>query len=73
MTPFEYHRSVTVADAVAGIAQPRSKLLGGGANLMDPMRMGVEQLAHMSGNLCGCGAYVGIVPVVRSAAGGAKP
>jgi xanthine dehydrogenase YagS FAD-binding subunit len=47
MTPFEYHRPATVADAVAGIAQPRSKLLGGGTNLVDLMRMGVEQPARL--------------------------
>jgi xanthine dehydrogenase YagT iron-sulfur-binding subunit len=28
---------------------------------------------RMSGNLCRCGAYVGIVAAVRSVAGGAKP
>jgi aerobic-type carbon monoxide dehydrogenase small subunit (CoxS/CutS family) len=73
MTPFEYRRPGTVADAVAGIAQSRSKLLGGGANLVEPMRMAVEQPARISGNLCRCGAYVAIVAAVRSVAGGAKP
>jgi len=42
MKPFDYTRATTVPDAVAGCAQPGAKFLGGGTNLVDLMRMGVE-------------------------------
>ena len=47
MNPFTYTRAATVDDAIAGIAQPESKLLGGGTSLIDLMKMGVEQPAHL--------------------------
>src|SRR6476661_2483693 len=43
MNPFTYSRAATVDDAVAEIAQPQSKPLGGGTNLIDLMKMGVEK------------------------------
>jgi xanthine dehydrogenase YagS FAD-binding subunit len=42
MKPFDYTRAATVQDAVAAIVQPEAKFLGGGTNLIDLMRMGVE-------------------------------
>ena len=42
MKPFTYSRAATVLDAIAAIAQPHSKFLGGGTNLIDLMKMGVE-------------------------------
>jgi len=47
MRPFEYTRATTVADALSGIAQSESKFLGGGTNLVDLMRMGVEEPARL--------------------------
>jgi len=43
MNPFTYHRSGDARDAVAELSShPRAKLLGGGTNLVDLMKMGVE-------------------------------
>jgi len=43
MNPFVYSRAADAQQAVAGIAgQANSKLLGGGTNLIDLMKMGVE-------------------------------
>ena len=43
MNPFVYSRAADAQQAVAGIAgQTNSKLLGGGTNLIDLMKMGVE-------------------------------
>ena len=43
MNPFVYSRAADAQQAVAGIAgQTNSKLLGGGTNLVDLMKMGVE-------------------------------
>src|SRR5205085_5355406 len=47
MRPFTYHRAADVSDAVSGIAQPEAKFLGGGTNLVDLMKMGVERPAHL--------------------------
>jgi xanthine dehydrogenase YagS FAD-binding subunit len=47
MRPFDYTRAASVQDAVAGIAQPEAKFLGGGTNLIDLMRMGVESPARL--------------------------
>jgi xanthine dehydrogenase YagS FAD-binding subunit len=41
MEPFRYARATTVADAVAAVAG-RATFLGGGTNLVDLMRLGVE-------------------------------
>src|SRR5437763_5950888 len=43
MTPFTYSRATDANQAVAGIAaKPQGKFLGGGTNLIDLMKMGVE-------------------------------
>jgi xanthine dehydrogenase YagS FAD-binding subunit len=48
MNTFTYKRSVTVDDALISIsAQPDSKFLGGGTNLIDLMKMGVEHPAAL--------------------------
>lgn len=44
MRPFEYSRPDSVADAVATLsARPEAVFLGGGTNLVDLMRLGVER------------------------------
>ena len=44
MRPFRYERAVDAAAAVALLAgSPRARFLGGGTNLVDLMRLGVEQ------------------------------
>lgn len=44
MRPFRYQRAVDAAAAVALLARsPRARLLGGGTNLVDLMRLGVEE------------------------------
>jgi len=40
--PFAYERAADAADAVAAIAQPGTMYLGGGTNLVDLMKLGVE-------------------------------
>lgn len=47
MTPFTYHRPTSVAEAVTALAQPGAYLLGGGTNLVDLMRKGVEMPDHV--------------------------
>jgi xanthine dehydrogenase YagS FAD-binding subunit len=47
MMPFQYSRPANVADALALSAQPGAKLLGGGTNLIDLMKMGVEHPPHL--------------------------
>jgi xanthine dehydrogenase YagS FAD-binding subunit len=43
MRPFRYHRPANAVDAVAAVSgQPGGKFLGGGTNLVDLMRLGVE-------------------------------
>ena len=43
MNPFTYSRATDAADALANMAgKPRAKFLGGGTNLIDLMKMGVE-------------------------------
>src|SRR3954464_8341414 len=43
MNPFTFSRAHDAQTAVAGIAKkPRTKFLGGGTNLVDLMKMGVE-------------------------------
>jgi xanthine dehydrogenase YagS FAD-binding subunit len=44
MNPFSYSRASDAQTAVRGIAaHPKAKFLGGGTNLVDLMKMGVEQ------------------------------
>lgn len=43
MTPFAYSRAANAEEAVADLSgKPHAKLLGGGTNLLDLMKMGVE-------------------------------
>ncbi len=44
MNPFSYSRANDAQDAVSGVAaNPKAKFLGGGTNLIDLMKMGVER------------------------------
>ncbi|MEO3385346.1 xanthine dehydrogenase family protein subunit M [Mesorhizobium sp. CAU 1741] len=43
MTPFTYSRAASVDDAMQAIGQEGQRLLGGGTNLVDLMRKGVER------------------------------
>jgi xanthine dehydrogenase YagS FAD-binding subunit len=47
MRPFRYEQAEDVAGAVALAAAPEAKFLGGGTNLVDLMRLGVEQPATL--------------------------
>jgi len=47
MRRFAYVRAAAVADAVSAAATPDSKFLGGGTNLIDLMKMGVEEPAQL--------------------------
>ncbi len=47
MRAFTYHRAASVTDAVAAVGQPEAKFLGGGTNLVDLMKTGVEHPAHL--------------------------
>ncbi len=48
MTPFVYHKPQSVANALSLLTdQPRAMLLGGGTNLVDLMRKGVETPDHL--------------------------
>src|SRR5438270_4829696 len=48
MNPFFYSRANDAADAVSAVAaKPRTKFLGGGTNLIDLMKMGVETPAQL--------------------------
>lgn len=48
MNPFTYSRASDAAQAVSSIAaQPKTKFLGGGTNLIDLMKMGVETPAQL--------------------------
>jgi xanthine dehydrogenase YagS FAD-binding subunit len=43
MNPFNYSRAIDANQAVTAISgKPHGKFLGGGTNLIDPMKMGVE-------------------------------
>ena len=48
MNPFAYSRASDAQQAVSGIAaKPQTKFLGGGTNLIDLMKMGVETPAQL--------------------------
>ncbi len=47
MKPFTYSRATNIADAATFAEQPGGKFLGGGTNLIDLMKMGVEQPDHL--------------------------
>jgi xanthine dehydrogenase YagS FAD-binding subunit len=44
---FTYERAVDAAVAVTAAARPEARYLGGGTNLVDLMRLGVERPAHL--------------------------
>jgi len=47
MNPFAYSRATDAQQAVADVGKPQSKFLGGGTNLIDLMKMGVETPAQL--------------------------
>lgn len=48
MNPFSYSRAADPQDAINGVGQnPAAKFLGGGTNLIDLMKMGVETPTHL--------------------------
>ncbi len=48
MTPFEYSAPQTIDEAIQAMAAaPRARFIGGGTNLLDLMKMGVEQPSHL--------------------------
>ena len=48
MKPFSYQRVTSVNEAIEAIGQaPESRLIGGGTNLLDLMKMGVETPSHL--------------------------
>lgn len=47
MQAFAFHRAERIEDALAAIARPGVKLLAGGTNLIDLMKGGIEQPAHV--------------------------
>ena len=47
MRPFRYGRAADAAEALALATEPEAKFLGGGTNLVDLMRLGVEQPAFL--------------------------
>ena len=47
MNPFAYSRASDPTQAVAEAVKPRAKFLGGGTNLIDLMKMGVETPANL--------------------------
>ncbi|CAG2145929.1 FAD binding domain-containing protein [Cupriavidus numazuensis] len=47
MTPFTYHRATTVDEALQLGRQPGTRYIGGGTNLLDLAKAGVEQPIHL--------------------------
>jgi xanthine dehydrogenase YagS FAD-binding subunit len=47
MNPFAYTRATDANQAVADVTKPHTKFLGGGTNLIDLMKMGVETPARL--------------------------
>lgn len=48
MREFTYHRPATIADAIALLnAEPHAKLVGGGTNLLDLMKLEIETPSHL--------------------------
>jgi xanthine dehydrogenase YagS FAD-binding subunit len=42
MTPFRHYRPTTLSDALAAAAQPGARIIAGGTNLVDHMKLGIE-------------------------------
>jgi xanthine dehydrogenase YagS FAD-binding subunit len=47
MMPFKYERATGVAEACAAATQPAAKLVAGGTNLIDLMKLQIETPAHL--------------------------
>jgi xanthine dehydrogenase YagS FAD-binding subunit len=47
MRPFTYHRAESPADAVRAAAQPGSRYIAGGTNLLDLMKLQIEKPEHL--------------------------
>jgi xanthine dehydrogenase YagS FAD-binding subunit len=48
MRSFTYHRAASAAEAAAAVAgNPNAKFIGGGTNLLDLMKLGIEQPTHL--------------------------
>src|SRR5258705_10384676 len=47
MKPCRYHRASGVASACASAAEPTAKLIAGGTNLIDLMKLQIETPAHL--------------------------
>ena len=47
MEPFDYGRASDAAGAVASLSRESTKVIAGGTNLVDLMRVGVERPAHL--------------------------
>jgi xanthine dehydrogenase YagS FAD-binding subunit len=47
MKPFSYQQAVSLASACASAAEPKSKFIAGGTNLLDLMKLQIETPAHL--------------------------
>lgn len=47
MQPFTYERAEDLQQAAAAAARPEAKFISGGTNLLDLMKIGIEQPAHL--------------------------
>lgn len=47
MRPFSYERPASVAEAIAALSLPGTRLIAGGTNLLDLMKLGIEGPAHV--------------------------
>jgi xanthine dehydrogenase YagS FAD-binding subunit len=47
MRPFTYERPSTTAEAIEALARPGARLIAGGTNLLDLMKLGIETPAHI--------------------------
>jgi xanthine dehydrogenase YagS FAD-binding subunit len=47
MKPFTYERPTTAAEAIAAAARPGARLIAGGTNPLDLMKLGIEGPAHI--------------------------
>ncbi len=47
MKPFSYERPASPAEAIAAAARPGARLIAGGTNLLDLMKLGIEGPAHI--------------------------
>lgn len=47
MKPFSYERPATTAEAIEAAARPGARVIAGGTNLLDLMKLGIEAPAHV--------------------------